>query len=246
MLVLYDLLYLSLATALYGCAGWVGYLCGRSLPLWAGAPLGVLAALLTLIGLVAVLTALCPRLEPGRYTLVKGPVAVSWVLRSILRRILFLPSLKAVLFSSNVLRFLSLRALGARVAFNSNISSDVDILDPALFSLGRGATVGARSFIAGHFIADRVLHLREVRIGADALLALQVVVAPGCVIGERAVLKPGASLSVGVQVGAGAEIGIGALVDTLARIGDGAIVGTLAHVPPRARVEAGKRFEAAA
>ena len=80
MLVLYDLIYLSLAAALYGCAGWAGYLCGRSLPLWAGAPLGVLAALLALIALVAALTALCPRLEPGRYKLVEGRVAISWVL----------------------------------------------------------------------------------------------------------------------------------------------------------------------
>lgn len=246
MLVLYDALYLSLAAALYGAAGFAGYLCARSLPLWAGGPLGALAGLLSLIALVGALSALCPRLVPGRYRLIQGRVAVSWVLRSMLRRILFLPSLKAVLFSSNLLRFLSLRALGAEIAFTSNISSDVDILDPQLLVLGPGATLGARCFISGHFISGGVLHLRPVQIGAGALLSLQVTVAPGCSIGKDAVLKPGASLSVGARVGEGAEIGISALVDTLARIGDGAVVGTLAHVPPRARVQAGARFESAA
>jgi carbonic anhydrase/acetyltransferase-like protein (isoleucine patch superfamily) len=244
MHVLYDLIYLGLSAALYGCAGWIGYLCGRSLPLWLGAPIGVLCALLALIAQVGILTRLCPRLEPGRYPLTRmGRVAISWVLRSLLRRILYPPPLKVFLFSSNVLRFLSLRALGAKVAFTSNISSDVDILDPALFTLGAGATLGARCFITGHFSVDGMLHLREVSIGPGAQLALRVIVAPGCTIGEKAVLKPGANLSVGVQVGAGAEIGIDALVDTVARIGDGAVVGTRAHVPPRMRVEAGKRFE---
>ncbi len=248
MLALYDVLYLSLAAALYGCAGWAGYSLARSLPLWIGAPLGVVAALLTLIALVAALSALCPRLAPGKYPLARGlsSVALGWVLRSMLRRILFLPSLKSVLFSSNALRFLALRALGARVAFSANISSDVDILDPQLLTLGPGATVGARCFISGHFVADGMLVLREVRIGAGALLALQVVVAPGCTIGEKAVLKPGASLSVGAQIGDGAEIGIGALIDTVARVGNGAVVGTLAHVPPRTRIAAGARFEKAA
>jgi carbonic anhydrase/acetyltransferase-like protein (isoleucine patch superfamily) len=247
LLALYDLLYLSLAAALYCGAGLV---CVRafaalsmSMPQPLAAALGVLAALLALIAEVAILAALCPRLVPGRYPLARpGKVAVAWILRSMLRRVLFLPSLKWIYFSSNILRFLSLRALGARVAFTANISSDVDLLDPQLCTIGPGAIVGARCFVTGHLVKDGVLLLREVKIGAGALLALQVTVAPGCSIGEHAVLKPGASLSVGAQIGARAEVGISAFVDTLARVGEGAVIETLAHVPPRERVAAGARF----
>ena len=251
LLVLYDALYLSLAALLYGGAGWAGMTAFRGLavvlPEALAAALGVLAGLLALIAQVFALSLVCPRLVPGRYPLARpGKVAISWILRSMLRRILLLPGLKWVLYSSNVLRFLSLRALGAQVAFTANVSSDVDILDPQLLTLGAGVVVGARCFLTGHLVRDGVLLLRAVEIGPGALLALQVVVAPGCSIGARAVLKPGASLSVGAQVGEGAEIGIGALVDTLARVGAGAVVDTLAHVPPRARVPAGARFPPAA
>lgn len=242
LLVLYDLLYLSLAALLYAGAGYAGWAAARVVP-W---PLGVPAALLALIAEVGLLSALLPRLRPGRYPLARpGKVAIAWILRSMLRRVLLLPSLKAIYFNSNVLRFLALRALGARVAFTANLSSDVDILDPQLFSLGAGATVGARCFVTGHLVAGGVLLLREVSVGPGALLALQVVVAPGCTIGAGALLKPGASLSVGAQVGARAEIGIDALVDALAQVGEGALVATRAYVPPRARVAAFARFPGA-
>jgi hypothetical protein len=54
--------------------------------------------------------------------------------------------------SSNVLRFFAWRALGARIAFSASFSSDVDLLDPALASVGPGAVVGARCLLAGHYI----------------------------------------------------------------------------------------------
>ncbi len=251
LLALYDLLYLSLAAALYCGAGLVFVrvftALARAMPQPLAAALGVLAALLALIAEVGFLSALCPRLVPGRYPLARpGKVAVAWILRSMLRRVLFLPSLKWIYFSSNLLRFLSLRALGARVAFTTNLSSDVDLLDPQLCTIGPGAIVGARCFITGHLVKDGVLLLREVNIGAGALLALQVTVAPGCSIGEKAVLKPGASLSVGARIGARADIGISAFIDTFARIGEGAVIDSLAHVPPRGRVAAGARFSRAA
>ena len=250
LLVLYDLVYLALAVTSYGAACTTGLrvfeACARVLPGPLAAALAVLAGLLTLIAVVGALSALCPRLEPGRYQFGQGPVFYGWVLRSILRRVLFVPGIKWVLFQSNTLRFLALRALGARVSFTSSISADVEILDPQLFEAGAGCVIGARCFVSGHFLKDGKLFLRQVRIGAGAQLALQAIVAPGAEIGDRAVLKPGANLAVGAQVGEGAEIGLGALVDSFARIGPRAAVGTMAYVPPRTKVAEGARFGAAA
>src|SRR3954451_23686113 len=108
-LVVYDLLYMILCSGLYGGALWVGgqaFAAGSAHVPW---PLALIAAalssLVTLVAAVGVLTALVPRLKPGRYTLMKGTVFYAWILRSMLRRVLFVPGLKFVLFSSNVLRF---------------------------------------------------------------------------------------------------------------------------------------------
>ena len=245
-LLLYDVLYLALAFTSYGVAGSVALrcyrFCERFLPGPPALAISVLAGLLTLIAVVGALSALCPRLVPGRYPLGRGRVFVGWVLRSILRRVLLVPGLKWVLYSSNVLRFLTLRALGAKVAFTASISTDVEILDPQLFEAGANCIVGARCFISGHFVKDGELFLRKVSVGEGALLALQSILAPGAVVGPRAVLKPGANLAVGAQVGEAAEIGLGALVDSFARIGPRAVVATMANVPPRTKVAEGARF----
>ena len=134
-LVVYDLLYFTLAALLYGGAGYGAVRIAHALPGWPPIlawPIAVLGGLLALIAQVGLLSALCPRLKPGRYAMMKGPVFWGWIFRSLLRRVLLLPTLKWILFSSNVLRFLSLRAMGARVAFTTSISADVDLLDPSL------------------------------------------------------------------------------------------------------------------
>lgn len=238
-LVVYDLLYLTLATALYWTAAAAGLKCYQRastiLPVPVAAAVGVVGALLALILAVGVLCALCPRLKKGRYPMMRGKVFFGWLFRSLLRRILFFPGLKWVLFSSNVLRYLSLRALGARVAFTANISADVDILDPSLLTVGPGAVLGARTFISGHYVVGKSLRLDEVRIGANALLALSVVVAPGAVIGEGAVMKPGSAVSVGGIIGAKADIGTCALIDIKGRVADGAVIEPRGYVPTTRR-----------
>jgi acetyltransferase-like isoleucine patch superfamily enzyme len=241
-LALYDAIYLTVATVLYGIALIAGAEAFSLLSRWLPWPFAVVPAvavgLLALIAQVGVVSALLPRLRPGRYPLMKGKVFFGWLFRSLLRRVLFVPGVKWVVMSSNVLRFLALRAMGARVAFTANMSADVDLLDPALLEVGPGATIGARSFLSGHWVEGGKLVLGEIRIGARSLVAAEVMIAPGVVVGERAVVKARASLGPEVQVGERADIGATALLVARVVIEPGARVEAGQLVPAKARVTA--------
>ncbi len=241
-LALYDAIYLTVATILYGLALFAGAEAFSFLTRWLPWPFAIVPAvavgLLALIAQVGVLSALLPRLRPGRYPMMKGKVFFGWLFRSLLRRVLFVPGVKWVVMSSNVLRFLALRALGARVAFTANMSADVDVLDPALLVVGPGATIGARSFLSGHWVEGGKLVLGEIRVGAHSLIAADVVVAPGVVIGERAVVKARVSLGPEVKVGDRADIGGTATLISHVVIEAGAKVDAGQFVPARTRVTA--------
>src|SRR5262249_17606286 len=122
-LVAYDVIFLVVGAAVYGGAAIAALYAYGALSRWLPGFLSLVpagyAGLLVLIAEVAILTAMCPRLRPGRYPLMKGPVFYGWLFRSLLRRLLFVPSLRWFIFSSNVLRYLSFRAMGAKIAFST-------------------------------------------------------------------------------------------------------------------------------
>ncbi len=233
--VLYDCIYLIVAAALWGGSAWVGVevaaRLSRALGLWA-APLGAPAGLLALVAAVWALGLLLPRVKPGRYDMMKGPVFWGWLLRSLLRRVLYWPPLKYLMFSSNVLRFLSLRALGARVAFTASMSTDVELLDPWLLRVGPRAMLGTRTLVAGHYVKGGQLVLAEVSIGAGCLCAAEVLVGPGVTVGDRAQVLSRAALGPGAQVGADATVGGAAILEPGAEVAAGGTVETGARVGP--------------
>lgn len=255
-LLAYDCLYWTLATLLYGAAAAAAVQFGGILAPMVGWPLALFPAALfgvvALIALVGFVSLACPRPRPGKYPLMRGAVFWGWLFRSLLRRILFLPGVRWLLFTSNVLRYCALTALGAKVAFSSNMSADVDLLDPWLLTVEPGATLGARCIVSGHYIDGGRLVLGEVRIGARALLAAEVLVGPGTTVGEDASVKARAALAPHVQVGERANIGGDAVIDAGARVGNDASVGTRAYVgqravvPDGAKVEPGTSFSAGA
>ncbi len=247
-LIAYDILYLTVAATLYAGAAFVSFEAVSILAhfvAWPFLPVpALLVAIVVLIAEVSLLSSMCPRLVPGRYPMLKGSVFYGWILRSLLRRVLLPPGLRFVIFSSNILRFLALRGLGARVDFAANMSSDVDLLDPALLVVGPGATIGARCLISGHYVEKGVLVLDEVRVGAKALLAVQVLVAPGVTVGAGVVVKGTAVLSVGVVIGEGSSIGANSFIDTRARVGAGVSIGPGVHVPARTVIGDHERLDA--
>lgn len=246
-LVAYDVTYFALATFLYGGAAWAAARAFAAGQAWAPWPLLVVPALVvflvTLVLSVGALTLLCPRLVPGRVALMKGPFMV-WMVRSLLRRILFAPGLKWFLFTSNVLRFLTLRALGAKVAFTANMSADVDVLDPSLLEVGPGAVIGARSLLSGHYVEGGVLILGKISIGAKALIAADVTVGPGATIGEGATCQVRAAVGPGATVGRGATLKGDAALDVGAEVGDGAEIGVRCYLARNAKVAAGEKVPA--
>jgi len=250
--VVHDLLYLTLIGLIYGsafsaaCSGF-SWLAQR-MPGLVAAPLSAVLGLITAIAIAGLLTALCPRLEPGRYKMMKGKIFFSWMLRALIRRSLFFPGIKWVIFSSNVLRFLALRALGAHVAFNSSFSADVDVLDPSLLTVEPGAIIGMRCVLAGHFVQSGELLLDRVHVGRGALLAGEVIALPGVRIGERALVKGRASISIDVHVGERASVGACTAIDAHvrigkgARVGNGCIIGPRTEIPDGANIAWGTRF----
>ncbi|MBL8952381.1 MAG: hypothetical protein JNK82_16495 [Myxococcaceae bacterium] len=249
-LLVYDLVFFALATVTYAgalraSAGAFGWLSAH-VPWPIAVVPAIVAGLVVLVAEVAVLTFFCPRLAPGRYPMMKGRVFWGWISRTLLRRLLMAPGVKWVLFSSNVLRYLALRAMGARVAFTANMSSDVDVLDPSLLEVGAGAIIGARCFTSGHYVDRGQLVLGLIRVGPGAMLAAAVNVAPGVTVGAKAIVKPLASLGPDCVIGDEAQIGGEALIDIAARVGARADLGHRVHVragvtvPPGTRVEVGE------
>ena len=224
-LLIYDLLYLLVSFTFYGAAGRAAMeITERVEWAWVGVPAGVCGFLLCLIALSWVVCLVLPRLEAGSYSMLKGRVFYGWLLRSLVRRVVFFGPLKPAIFSVNVLRFLALRAQGARIAFTANVSSDVDLLDPALLTLGPGVTLGARCLLSGHYVIGRRLVLDRVVIGADTLLAAEVAVMPGVRIGAHVLVEPQVSIGRDVVVGDGARIGRRTVLDLGAHVADGELV----------------------
>jgi UDP-3-O-[3-hydroxymyristoyl] glucosamine N-acyltransferase len=119
------------------------------------------------------------------------------------------------------------------------MSSDVDLLDPALLTVGPGAMLGSRAFLAGHFIEKNELRLDEVHVGEGALVGADVALGPGVVVGKGALIQPRSTLSVRVKIGEGAVVGMCSVLEADAVVADGAKVpahthvGARGHFPPR-------------
>jgi hypothetical protein len=200
---------------------------------------GLLAAGLTWIFTVAAVTALLPRPRPGRFKLLAHPMFYLWMVTLVLRRYLDIPPVHTIVFQSNVLRFLVMRLLGARVHLTTSMSSDVLLLDPALFTAGPGCVLGAQTIFAGHLVLEGRLLLAPIRLGSRVEVGGRSLVGPGVEIGDDVRIGIAVSLAPGVTIGDGASIGSHVLVDVGASIGKGARVLGNTYVPPGAEVPDG-------
>jgi len=240
-LVLFDLLSLVAIACLWGGAAWCGMHTYHSLAaeLWfpVALVLSILSGLLALIVLVGVIHRLLPRIRPGRYPLLKDPMFFIWVVRFILQRALFAPGLQELLFQFNVLRYLSLRSLGAKVSFGASMSSDATILDPWLLEVEAGATIGTGCLVSGHFVDRGQLILGAVKIGANSLLAARVVVAPGTTIGKNVRILVGAMMGTDVTIDDNAIVGPDSRLESQTSVGKGVVMGTSTFLHKGAHLE---------
>ncbi len=201
-----------------------------------GLALGVAAAILTWILACVVLLAVLPKPRPGTYRLLRGRDFYMWVFAFIVRRWIDLPPMGLLYRQSGVLRFLVLRAAGAKLAFTAQMSSDADVLDPALLTMGAGAMLGSRVTVAGHFIVGDRLVLAPVVLHPGAQIAIDVIIAPGVTIGRNALVEGRSNVGPDVVIGDDAVIGIGVTLGRAVIVGQRARIRVASVVPARTQI----------
>ena len=227
---LFGLAYLSATTALAAAS-----CCSGALAI----AVGIAVALLTWIGACAIILFALPKPRPGTYRMMQGGSFYAWAFGFIARRWIDLPPMGILYRQSALLRFIVLRAAGARVAFDAQISSDAVLLDPGLFVMESGALLGSQATVAGHFIVGDRLTLAPVIIHAGAQVAIDVIIGPGVTIGKNAVIEGRATVGPNTTIGDDAQLGAQVLTGRAVVIGNGARVPMASVVPAKTHIAAG-------
>ena len=233
-ILLMDVIWAAGLVGLAWLSAFTFMLVHAALPSALGLALALATALLTWIAACAVTLFVLPKPRPGKYRLMRGADFYAWALGFIVRRWLDLPPMGLLYRQSGVLRYLVLRASGARVAFTAQMSSDAAVLDPALFTMGAGAMLGSKTTVTGHFILGDRLILAPVVIHPGAQIAIDVVIGPGASIGRNAVIEalgPESQIGDEAVIGGGVAMGRAVVVGKRARIPMASVVPVKSHVP---------------
>lgn len=150
-----------------------------------------LVLILSLISILFLFRLLLPRPRKGAYRLTVNRGTLAWACHFQLNRAILLSGLRAWIFTSNVLRFLYLRAMGARIAFRINGSSGIDFVDLPLIEIGEGSTLAEGVVISCHSFTGETLIIDPVRVGKHVFLGMDVVLGPGTEIGDRSWIGTG-------------------------------------------------------
>ena len=143
------------------------------------------------IGLCFSIRLLIPKLKPGTYNVEKDSMVVVWYMHMSLSRSLNATGLKAIIRSSNILKFLYYRALGAKIAYTANYSTDLEIIDPSLITMEKNVIIGGRCLIGCHLIYDNKLVLKPIHIKENAFVQLNNNIGQGTTIGKSAIIGNG-------------------------------------------------------
>lgn len=237
-MLLYDVLFVLVFCVVYGAATYAGVGVVQALggSPWL-APIGVLAGLVTVVGVTSALHMLVPRPPNGAHK-VGSPSFICWGLRFLIQRQLCLFPTKQLIHYIGVLRFLTYRSLGSRIAFDTSISSDAVILDWDRLRTGSGVVLGTEVRVYSHYLDRGKLILGDVHLDDGALLTALVCVGPFVRIGKGARVDPEARIGPRVTIEAGARVGPRAVVreDSVVRAG--------ARVPEQAWIDKNSVIEA--
>lgn len=261
----FDLAFLLLATLIVGppMAATAALVAWLPLPAWLAWGLAPVwfTLFLVLLCLTLFVARLCiPKLQPGHHAFPGSRQAVGWLLHFALQRIMNQSVWRPMVFSLAGLRWLMLRALGAKVAFGIQSATDVMLVDPSLLEVGPGSMLAANTLISGHLVENGQILIAPVKLGPNVQVMGQVTLAPGVEVGENTVVGPGSKLLPSCRIGADVFIGLGCLLYegvtigsdavighqcTLERgvkIGEGAVVRPFTHVPKGTVVPDGAKY----
>jgi carbonic anhydrase/acetyltransferase-like protein (isoleucine patch superfamily) len=150
-----------------------------------------LVATLIFITVVFAIRIVMPRVKPGAYDLKKDPMVMIWYLHMCLNRSVKSVGLLGIIRSSNVLRFLHLRALGAKVAYSANVSVELELADPMLITIEENVIVGGRCYMGCHVVVAGKLILGTIHLKKNSFVSLGNVLGQGTVVGENATVGVG-------------------------------------------------------
>lgn len=219
----------------YGSGAFVIWRLALALPL--PPPVGLVVGLpfgaLTVIVEAGFLRWLSGRLKPGSYPKSDGKTHTTWGFHFLLSRLVFLGPMQEFIQYSPFLRWAAWNALGARVSFESMLSSDLIIPDLSLITVGKGSLIGSRTRLSPHIMLGDRLDLGAISLGKG------VVIGGECQIGPGTEIHDGATLTFGVSVAGNCIIGKKAFIGKLSKLGDGVQVGEGAVVETDSKVPNG-------
>lgn len=208
-------------------------------PFFVSLSLMIFIFLLSLIAYFALLSRLIPKPKAGKYPFPFHKESVLWGLHFSLQRVAMLPPWRNVFMSFNTLKFLFLKSLGAKIPFQIWTSSNIELAEIYMISLGKNALLGSRAEINCHFIRDNHLILAPTCIEEDAQILIDTVLGPACRIGKKSVLGPCSKMIYKVQIGESTHIGNRCFFETHIQIGDNVKIGDFVTVESAVTIESG-------
>jgi acetyltransferase-like isoleucine patch superfamily enzyme len=226
----FDLAFLVLATLIVGppLAATAALVAALPIPAWLAwglAPVWFTLFLVLLCGTLFVARLCIPKLQPGQHAFPGSTQAVGWLFHFGLQRIMNQPLWRPMVFSLAGLRWLMLRALGAKVAFGIQSAMDILLVDPSLVEVGPGSMLAAGTLLSGHVIESGQLLIAPVKLGANVQIMGQATLAPGVEIGENTVVGPGSKVLPSCKIGSDVFIGLGCILHEGVTIGSDAVIG---------------------
>lgn len=109
---------------------------------------------------------------------------LAWYLNFFMNRAITLSGLKKFMFTNLILRFLYLRAMGAKISFQITGSMGIDFTDLPLIEVGKGTTLSEGVTLSAHTFTGESLLLSQVKIGENVFMGMDVVAGPGTHIGN--------------------------------------------------------------
>ena len=142
-------------------------------------------------------------------------------------------------------RYLYLRALGAKLAYDATIDPSVVISAPSLFAVDTGAQLEAGVKVENAVHAMGRVRISPVTVSEGALVGAHVTLMPGATLGPNVRIGPGAYIGpdtcvgVGVKIGEGAILAAGVDLGSYVRIGAGCVIAEGVSIGENAKIRAG-------
>lgn len=230
-LLLYEILIFLISVLTYGISALVTFHTGIFLYSLLGlnlflifSPSLVVIFLLSLILSIWIIRLITPKLKEGTYDAPTSKMFYVWTIHFTLNRMVSIQPIRNLILYSVNLRYLLFTALGAKIAYGTSISADVDLNDLPMLNIGKNCVIGACSFITGHFINKGKITFGKITIEDNVNIGGFTHISPSVFIGKNS------------------WVGAEARISPLVKISSDCTVDSGAFIPAGYRMEKGENF----